>query len=277
MVDDKLKRMTVAFIGGGNMGEALIGGILDAGSVPKQHLRASDKRKVRRDHLAEHFGIGVFEDNREAVKGADVVVMAVKPQIYDTVVDEISSALSSSAVLISIAAGKSIAGTEARLRDGARVVRTMPNVNSLVREGATAIVGGSHATEDDIAITSKLFECVGIVRTFDDEVHLDAVTGLSGSGPAFIFLVIEALADAGVKVGLSRWDAHDLAAQAVLGAARLVIQTQEHTGRLKDMVCSPGGTAIAGISALEQGGLRTTLINAVEVATRRSRELGDGG
>jgi pyrroline-5-carboxylate reductase len=151
----------------------------------------------------------------------------------------------------------------------------MPNTPALVGAGATAIAGGGHATEADLEIARKIFEAVGKCVVLDEE-QLDAVTGLSGSGPAYVFLIIEALSDAGVKMGLSRYNALALAAQTVLGSAKLLIETNEHPGRLKDMVTSPGGTAIAGIATLEAGGLRTTLINAVEAATRRSRELGQG-
>jgi pyrroline-5-carboxylate reductase len=149
----------------------------------------------------------------------------------------------------------------------------MPIVASLVGEGATGVAAGENATEADLALAKRIFDSVGMSVVLDEGL-LDAVTGLSGSGPAYVFMIIEALSDAGVKVGLSRWDAMALASQTVLGSAKLAIQTQEHPGRLKDMVCSPGGTAIAAVHQLEQGGLRTTLINAVEVATRRSRELG---
>jgi pyrroline-5-carboxylate reductase len=150
----------------------------------------------------------------------------------------------------------------------------MPNTPALVGAGATAIAGGKHATADDLASAVRIFEAVGKAVVLDEE-QLDAVTGLSGSGPAYVFLIIEALSDAGVKMGLSRYNAQALAAQTVLGSAKLLIDTNEHPGRLKDMVTSPGGTAIAGIATLEAGGLRTTLINAVEAATRRSRELGE--
>jgi pyrroline-5-carboxylate reductase len=177
-------------------------------------------------------------------------------------------------LVISVAAGVPIAVLEARLPAGTRVVRVMPNTPALVGAGATAISPGNHATPDDLKITEQIFRSVGMTVVLDEE-QLDAVTGLSGSGPAYIFLVIEALSDAGVKVGLSRYNALALAAHTVLGSAKLLIETGDHPGQLKDMVTSPGGTAIAGLHTLEAGGLRTTLINAVEAATRRSRELGD--
>jgi pyrroline-5-carboxylate reductase len=162
---------------------------------------------------------------------------------------------------------------EARLERSTRIVRAMPNTPALVRCAATALARGAHATDEDVELATRVFDAVGITVVLD-EAQLDAVTGLSGSGPAYIFLILEALADAGVKVGLSRRNAQRLAAQTVMGSAKLLLDTNEHPGRLKDMVTSPGGTAIAGLHTLEEGGLRTTLINAVESATIRARELG---
>ena len=179
-----------------------------------------------------------------------------------------------SALVVSIAAGVPIESLEARLPANTRVIRTMPNTASLALAGATAIAPGAHASEDDLAVARRLFEATGRVVVLD-ETLLDAVTGLSGSGPAYIMLIIEALADGGVKVGLHRDTALLLAAQTVFGSAKLLLETGEHPGRLKDMVTSPGGTAIAGLHTLEAGGLRTTLINAVESATHRSIELGE--
>jgi pyrroline-5-carboxylate reductase len=178
-------------------------------------------------------------------------------------------------LVISIAAGVDTATIEEAVADGVRVVRAMPNTPALVGAGATAVSAGKHASEADLATARALFDAVGITVELD-EGQLDAVTGLSGSGPAYIFLILEALADAGVKVGLARRNAQRLAAQTVMGSAKMLLETDEHPGKLKDMVTSPGGTAIAGLHTLEQGGLRTTLINAVETATKRSRELGRG-
>jgi pyrroline-5-carboxylate reductase len=188
---------------------------------------------------------------------------------------EIADELRPGSLVISIAAGIDTNTIQNGLADGTRVVRAMPNTPALVGAGATAISAGSHATTEDLATARAMFDAVGITVTLD-EGQLDAVTGLSGSGPAYIFLILEALADAGVKVGLSRRNAQLLAAQTVMGSAKMLIETDEHPGRLKDMVTSPGGTAISGLHTLEQGGLRTTLINAVETATKRSRELGRG-
>lgn len=263
----------IAFVGAGNMGEALIRGMLASELVEPEQLWAGERRDAQRDKLREQYGINVIEDNRRAVSGASVVVLAVKPQILEQVIDQIRGDVVADALVISIAAGKDIAALEERLGEGARVVRSMPNVACIVGQGATAIAGGKHVQESDLLVARRIFDSVGMTVVLEEGL-LDAVTGLSGSGPAYVFMFIEALADAGVKVGLSRWDAHALACQTVMGSAKLVIDSQEHPGRLKDMVCSPGGTAIAAVHTLEQGGLRTTLINAVEVATKRSAELG---
>ncbi len=213
-------------------------------------------------------------DNLEVVRASEIVVLSIKPQIMERVLDEIRCAVTPEKLVISIAAGISIASIEERLPPDVHVIRVMPNTPALVQAGATVIAPGEHATETDLALARAIFDAVS--QTFIlDESQMDAVTGLSGSGPAYIFLIIEALADAGVKVGLSRYVAQALAAQTVVGSAKLLIETNEHPGVLKDMVTSPGGTAIAGLHTLEAGGLRTTLINAVEAATKRSRELGE--
>jgi pyrroline-5-carboxylate reductase len=201
------------------------------------------------------------------------VVLSVKPQAMNKLLQEIKPALDQSKLVISIAAGVPIAAIERQVGHGVRIIRTMPNTPALVGAGATALSPGEHATEADLAQARALFEAVGMAVVVDEPL-LDAVTGLSGSGPAYIFLIIEALSDGGVKAGLARDQAQELAAQTVLGSAKLLIETGEHPGRLKDQVTSPGGTAIAGLHTLEAGGLRTTLMDAVEAATQRSRELG---
>lgn len=266
----------LAFVGAGNMGEALIKGLLGRGAVRPDQIVASEPRDNQRERIASSYGVTALTDNGAAVKDADVVVICVKPQILDKVLDEVSPHLHHGARVISIAAGKAIDGIQSRLPPDTPVVRAMPNVAALVGAGATGIAAGASATAEDLEIAKRIFDSVGMSVVLDEGL-LDAVTGLSGSGPAYVFMIIEALSDAGVKVGLSRWDAMALASHTVYGAAKLAIETQEHPGRLKDMVCSPGGTAIAAVHQLEQGGLRTTLINAVEVATHRSRELGQQG
>lgn len=263
-----------AFIGAGNMANALIKGLIRAGTPPSQ-IVATARRPERVAELKNEHHITVLTDNLHAAKEAEIVVLCVKPQAMRKVVAEIASAIDSHKLVISVAAGVPIAALAHQLGAGARVVRAMPNTPALVGLGATAIAAGEHATQGDLELAKHLFDSVG--RTVSlDESSLDAVTGLSGSGPAYIFLIIEALSDAGVKVGLSRRVALELAAQTVLGSAKLLLETQAHPGALKDQVTSPGGTAIAGLHTLEAGGLRTTLIDAVEAATNRAKQLGEG-
>jgi len=268
-----LKGKKIGLIGSGNMARALLSGLLHGKRASKDQLSASDHREAKAKSFADEFGIDTTTSNKEVVTRSDIVVLAVKPQVMAKVVAEIASSVTSKKLIVSMAAGVPIAMIERKLPKGSRVVRVMPNVPALVGAGATALAVGGHASEEDLALASALFDSVGKTVVVEEE-QLDAVTGLSGSGPAYIFLIIDSLADAGVKVGLSRDVALILAAQTVLGAAKLLIETGEHPGKLKDMVTSPGGTAIAGIHTLEEGGLRTTLINAVERATIRSRELG---
>lgn len=264
---------TIGFVGTGNMGEALIRGLLDVGVVDPGQIFGSDPRVDRSAELEEKYKIRTTKDNKEVAREAEILILAVKPQVMERVLEEIGSDIHAHALVISIAAGVPLTAIETRLPQ-ARVIRTMPNTPALVGAGATAIAVGGHATEDDLKAARRIFDSVGMTVALD-EAQMDAVTGLSGSGPAYVFLVIEALSDAGVKVGLSRHNAQALAAQTLLGSAKLLIETDEHPGRLKDMVTSPGGTAIAGLHTIEAGGLRTTLMDAVEAATRRSRELGE--
>jgi len=263
----------IAFLGAGNMAEALVKGLLRAGVAAPQEILCTDRQAERGPVLTSRYGVRFGQNNVAAARESQIVVLSVKPQAMNKLLDEIAPALDDTKLVISIAAGVPIAAIERKVGHGVRIVRTMPNTPALVGAGATALSPGEHATEADLALAKSLFEAVGRAVVVDEEL-LDAVTGLSGSGPAYIFLIIEALADAGVKVGLARQQAQDLAAQTVLGSAKLLIETGEHPGRLKDQVTSPGGTAIAGLHTLEAGGLRTTLMNAVEAATHRSRELG---
>jgi len=269
-----LKNKQVGILGTGNMGEALIHGLLYGHLCRPEQIFCSDVRAERLKAIREKYGVKSTSHNVEVVKQSDIVILAVKPQIMKQVVEEIAKYLDLSKLIISIAAGVPLDAIEACARKDLKLIRVMPNICVSVREGASAIAGGKHALKEDLMMAKTIFDSVG-KSLFIEEDLLDAVTGLSGSGPAYIFLIIDALADAGVKVGLSRDDALILAPQTVLGAAKMLIETGEHPGKLKDMVTSPGGTAIAGLHTLEEGGLRTTLINAVEVATERSKILGE--
>jgi pyrroline-5-carboxylate reductase len=264
----------IGFVGVGNMGEALVRGLTKTGVVPVDHLVMTDVRVDRLEELKRLYGVGGMSDNAALVRRSDVIILAVKPQTLGGVLDEIASA-SPGKLLISVAAGVSTSEIRRHLPPGTRMIRVMPNTPALVLEGATAIARAAGLQEGDMDTARQIFEAVGRVVVLDEEM-MDAVTGLSGSGPAYIALVVEALADGGVRVGLDRKTAMTLAMQTVLGSARLLIETGMHPGQLKDMVSSPGGTTIAGIHTLEIGGLRRTLIDAVERATHRSRELGQG-
>jgi pyrroline-5-carboxylate reductase len=262
----------IACIGAGQMAEAFIGGLLAAKVAEPADVWATDLSEPRRDLLKQRFGIRVGSDNHEAVRWADTVLLAVKPQVLGTVLGDLSLSLSGR-LIVSIAAGMTIQYVSDRLPAGARVVRVMPNAPAMVREGMSVLAFGPAVTDADKQAVRTMFESVGRVASVDEPL-MDVVTGLSGSGPAYIFMAIEALADGGVKMGLPRSVAELLAAQTAIGAARTVLETGEHPGRLKDRVASPGGTTIAGLHQLELGGVRASLMAAVRAATERARELG---
>jgi pyrroline-5-carboxylate reductase len=262
----------IGFIGGGNMAEALIKGLL-ASNFPATKLIVSEPIESRRDHLHNAFAVSLAQNNTELVNLCEIVVLAIKPQIVDEVLAEIAPVWGDNKLMVSILAGVTCANIQKKFAGAPRVVRVMPNTPALVGEGASAICRGTHAGTDDLQIVRELFESVGMVQLIDER-QMDAVTGLSGSGPAYIYTVIEALADGGVREGLRRDVAHALAVQTVVGAALMVRETKEHPAILRDQVCSPGGTAITGVSTLEKKGLRTTLMEAVSAAAARSRELG---
>jgi pyrroline-5-carboxylate reductase len=254
------------------MAEAMIGGLIAGHVCSAEALWATDPVAPRRDRLKGQFGIRTGQNNRQAVRWADVVILAIKPQTVPEVLREIGPDLSGRLV-VSIAAGVTIGTIGQWAPTAGKIVRAMPNMPALVREGLTALAIGAGVSEDDIQLIRAIFEAVGRVVPVEERL-MDAVTGLSGSGPAYVFQAIEALADGGVRMGLPRQTAELLAAQTVLGAAKLVLESGEHPAKLKDRVASPGGTTIAGLHRLEQGGFRATLMGAVEAATKRSQELG---
>jgi pyrroline-5-carboxylate reductase len=270
-VSVKGKRM--GFLGCGNMGEALVRGLVQAGLVEPGSIAASDVRGERLAQMARQYGIRTTSDNAELIRESDVIVLAVKPQIMTSVLRDVAPGVDLTKLVISLAAGVPTVTLRAHLPRAGRLIRVMPNTPALVLEGVTAIARSDGLHEGDLETAQELFAAVGRVVVLDEEA-LDAVTGLSGSGPAYVAIVIESLADGGVKMGLDRATAMTLAAQTVLGSAKLILETGTHPGQLKDMVASPGGTTIAGIAALEEGGVRRTFIGAVERATQRSRELG---
>lgn len=272
----EFSELTISFIGGGAMGEALAGGVLAAGHAPDR-IRVAEPVAARRDALAKAHGFITAADAHDVVPGADLVVIAVKPGVVESALADLSDlpeSARSGPLWLSIAAGVPVSTLEGALPAGARVIRAMPNTPSLVGAGATAIARGSSAGPADAGVARALFEKVGSVWEAPDEGLLDAVTGLSGSGPAYVFVLLEALSDAGVRMGLPRDAASELATQTVYGAAKLARDTGRHPGELKDQVTSPGGTTIAGVERLEAKGFRAAVHEAVEAATKRSRELG---
>jgi pyrroline-5-carboxylate reductase len=270
-----LRDKKICVIGTGNMGEALISGLISSASSRPENIICTDVREATLEAVQKEYGVRTTSSNLEAVADSDIVVYAVKPQIMAAVLNETAEKLDMSKLIISIAAGVPMEAIESCLNKKLRLIRVMPNIAAAVKEAATAVAAGKHATQEDIKLAMTVFNSIGKTVFIPENYLMDAITGLSGSGPAYIFLIVEALVDAGVKVGLSRPEALLLSAQTVLGAAKMLIETREHPGQLRDRVTSPGGTAIAGLATLEQGGLRTTLINAIEVATNRSKELGE--
>ncbi len=266
---------TLGFLGAGKMATALTRGWLQAGLFRLDRVYASDPLAAARLAFQQETGVAASADNRHVVAVSDLIVLAVKPQSLPALLDEIRDGLTPRHLVVSIAAG----ATLRQLRDGLgatrRLIRVMPNTPCLVGASASAYASGEHATEADVALVDRLLGAVGVALRLPEHL-LDAVTGLSGSGPAFVYVMIEALSDGGVRMGLPRDAATALAAQTVLGAAKMVLETRQHPGALKDAVASPGGTTIAGLHALERGGLRATLMDAVEAATRRAAELARG-
>jgi pyrroline-5-carboxylate reductase len=270
---DMLKGKKISFIGGGKMGSALIKGILSRNLIAPDKVTVSDVIIKQIEGLKRTFGVFAVKDNKRAVRDADIIILAVKPQNMAEVLEEIAGSLDKGKLIISIAAGISTGFIEEYLKKGARVMRVMPNTPALIGEGAAAIARGLNATDEDFSLTRHIFDAVGITVEVKEEL-MDAVTGLSGSGPAYGFVIIDALADAGVNMGLGRDIALKLAAQTILGAAKLCLKGDKHPAELRDMVTSPGGTTIAGLQAIEEGKLRATLMAAVQAATLRAKELG---
>jgi pyrroline-5-carboxylate reductase len=264
----------IGFIGGGNMAEALVKGLLAQGH-PAEKILVGDPNPERQALLRDVHKVTVLADNRAVAAACRLLVLAIKPQMVPMVVPELSGVVTAEHLTVSILAGTAAATLEKLLGGTARVVRAMPNTPALVGCGATAICAGRFATPADLATAAALFRAVGSVNIVS-EPQMDTVTGLSGSGPAYVFSVIEALTDGGVQEGLPRAVALELATRTVLGAAKLVAESGEEPAELRRKVCSPGGTTLAGLTALEERDLKGTLVEAVARATKRSKELGKG-
>jgi pyrroline-5-carboxylate reductase len=268
-------KLTIGFLGAGKMASALAKGFVRAKLITEKSVTASDPYGPARASFAKDTGGHSLASNLEVVQSAHVLILAVKPDQVASVLTEIRSTFTANHLLISICAGVPLAKLEAPLGENARVIRVMPNTPALLGESATGFALGKSATPADGELAKKLFSAVGVAFQLKESL-LDAVTGLSGSGPAYVYQFIEALSDGGVAAGLPRDVATKLAAQTVLGSAKMVLETGQHPGLLKDMVTSPGGTTIEGLHELEKGKLRGTVISAVRAATEKSRKLGQG-
>ncbi|MCL2143522.1 MAG: pyrroline-5-carboxylate reductase [Methanomassiliicoccaceae archaeon] len=265
----------IGFIGAGNMAEALMKGIISTGLYAAGDITASEIYEKRRKYIADTLGIDVHENNIKVAEDTKFIVLAVKPQQVKEVLTQMKGSLTKDHLIMSIAAGVTTATLESNV-PACRFVRVMPNQPCMVLASASAFSRGSKATDDDCAAVDRVLKAVGISYEVKEEL-LDAVTGLSGSGPAYAYMIIEALADGGVLMGLPRDVSTRLAAQTLLGAAKTILETGEQPGKMKDIICSPGGTTIEAVKILEDCGLRSSLINAVEAAATRSKELGKNG
>jgi len=270
-----LNNKIIGFIGAGAMAEALIKSMLQAGLISSADIWVSDINQARGQYLTAEYGINFLEDNKDLIRKADILIYAVKPFALESVLLEVSPYAAPGQLHISIAAGISLSCIENVLPDGIAVVRVMPNTPCLIGEGASAYSLGKNAGPVEETVVKEILECAGISVKVPEHL-MNAVTGLSGSGPAYVFLFLEALIDGGVRAGLPRDTASILATQTVLGATRLVSETGEHPARLKDMVTTPGGTTIAGLHVLEKGRLRASLMDAILAAANRAGELGSG-
>ena len=269
------KNKTISIIGVGNMGEILLKGLQQIDKLKDNQILAAETNPDRRSYIQEKYKIEVSSKAREIAEKGDIVILAVKPQNVVPALDLMKEVMDEDKLLISIVAG---VGTDAIAEQfqnkEIRIIRVMPNAPALVQAGASALFGGRHATEEDMKLARAIFEEIGLTVVVDNEDFINIVTGLSGSGPAYLFMIIEALSDAGVQQGLSRKIANRLAAQTVYGAGKMFLETDFHAGALKDLVATPGGTTFAGLRALENGNFRAVIMDAVEAATNKSRELG---
>ena len=270
--DRRMRIRKLALIGAGKLGEGLLSGILGSQLIPPSRVTATVAHRPRADYLAEKYGVEADTSNVRAVSGADLVLVCLKPQQVKGFLQEVRRSMRKDALVISAAASVTTALIERELGHPARVVRAMPNTPCLIRQGMIALAKGKHAADEDLKLAREVFGSMGRTVVVDEK-HMDAITGLSGSGPAYVYLIIEALSEAGVKLGLPRELSIELSAQTLLGASALVLHTGEHPAKLKDMVTTPAGCTIDGLLELEEGGLRVTLIKAVVRAADRAKQL----
>lgn len=262
----------IGFIGSGNMANAMVGGIINASLVPSINVVCSDHSMAKLEYMHKRYGITIATNNCEVASKSDILVLSVKPQFYPEVIDEIKDQVKENTIVVSIAAGQKIEIINKLFGKEIKIVRAMPNTPALVAEGMAALSPCPMVLPEELDLICNIFNSFGKCEVVSEKL-MDVVTGLSGSSPAFIFMIIEAMADGAVLEGMPRDKAYKFAAQTVLGSAKMVLETGKHPAELKDMVCSPGGTTIEGVSVLEQNNLRASMINAVRSATKKSKDL----
>ncbi|MCT4605776.1 MAG: pyrroline-5-carboxylate reductase [Marinisporobacter sp.] len=262
----------VGFIGSGNMGKAMMGGIIAGKVFSPEEIIVSDLNEKSLAAVEEEYGVQTTTDNNEVAKKADILILSVKPNLYPVVIEEIKDQVKTEGIVVTIAAGKAIEGTEEMFGKKRKIVRVMPNTPALVREGMSAVCANEMVTKEELKEIVDIFESFGKAEVVDEKL-MDVVTAVSGSSPAYVYMFIEAMADAAVLDGMSREKAYKFAAQAVLGSAKMVLETGMHPGALKDMVCSPGGTTIEAVAVLEKKGLRDGVISAMRACTEKSIQL----
>ncbi len=266
--------MKLGVIGAGNMASAIIRGVVNSGKIAACDIYVSDMDAKKLVAMAD-TGVNTTEENEKVYENSDVIILAVKPNVYPLVLTQLAEIQNiDSKVIISIAPGISTSTMESYFTESVRIVRTMPNTPAMVGEGMTVLCGGANATSEDVECCEMIFTCVGKTACLAESM-MDAVVAVSGSSPAYVFMMIEAMADAAVASGITREVAYELAAQSVLGSAKMVLDTKKHPGQLKDMVCSPGGTTIDAVKVLEKRGFRSALIEAMDACTKKTRSLGN--
>ena len=264
--------MKLGFIGTGNMASAIMGGIIGKNIIPAEEIIGADLFAPGRERVKAQFGINVTDSNKEVVDNAEVIILSVKPQFYEDVINQIKGDIKENQIVITIAPGKTLAWLAEKFGKDVKIVRTMPNTPAMVGEGMTAMCPNEHLTEEEVTYVKSLLESFSRVEIVAERL-MDVVVSVSGSSPAYVFMFIEAMADAAVADGMPRAQAYQFAAQAVLGSAKMVLETGKHPGELKDMVCSPGGTTIEAVRVLEEKGLRSAVIEAMKACTDIAKKM----
>ena len=262
----------IGFIGSGNMAKAMIGGIVKSKLVDPSNVIASDLNELALENVKNEYGINITTNSKEVVKFSDIVIVAVKPNVYDIVLEGVKELIDNEKIVVTIAAGKTIESIENVIGNDKKVIRTMPNTPALVNEGMSALCKNNNITDEELNMVKEIFNSFGKAEIVS-EYLIDAVIGASGSAPAYVFMFIEAMADAAVLAGMPRNQAYTFAAQAVMGSAKMVLETGKHPGELKDMVCSPGGTTIEAVKTLEAEGFRSAVIKAIGDCIEKSKEM----